>query len=510
METQMRSPFSSPPSRNFSVMTRPLVPWIVLGIFVAYLAASALPLPARSGSGFDMAAFGRLPVWANGRVQPFDSVARTSLLQLRGPVTSAMDAFKAPQARPAVIDPSEWLLEVLAKPDAADARRIFPISNRELLNKLQVQAASRGTTYHSFNELGPKASEIRNRVQQIESIKASDRAPWQRELVALRDKLVLYERLKNSLEPNSRLQQDAKGKQVTFDFAGELARYQVDLAEALRVDAGRRHGSTEKLDVASEMRIRAFAALFQIVSRTGLLAMVPPSSTMSAGARWNNIGSVVVQSALGRQPAPAVAFLAGMSSAFAQAKPDAFNSQVVEYRQWLTANGLASDAKKAGLEALSNLLLPLVRAVVLYAFALVLLGVARHTTSATLYRSGLMVALLACALHATGLLFATMLAGRPSWIAVSGWAIGLAALVVEKLRRDGNAALAAAAIGLTALVAAYGVTPGGAASLLRNVLETGLLVAIGATVFVLCVGRESMTAMRSAVARLRTVESHGG
>src|SRR5215208_3466853 len=244
----MRSPLSSSGSSDFPGMSRaPVAPWIVLGIFAVYLAASASPLPAAPGSGFDVAAFGRLPVWANGRVQPLDSVARTGLLQIRGPVTAPLDAFKAPQARPATIDPTVWLLEVLAKPDTADTRRIFPIRDRELLGKLQLQAASSGTSYYAFNDLGPKASEIQKQLQQIASMKPADRAPWQEELVALRDRLVLYERLKNSLLPNTRLQRDAKGKPFTFDFAGELARYQADLAEALRVDAGRRRGSPERI-----------------------------------------------------------------------------------------------------------------------------------------------------------------------------------------------------------------------------------------------------------------------
>jgi hypothetical protein len=502
----MRSPLSSSGSRDFPVTTRALVPWIVLGIFVVYLAASALSLPVRP-NGFDVTAFGSLPVWANGRVQPLDSIARTGLLQIRGPVTAPMDDFKAPRARPTTIDPSVWLLEVLAKPDTADTRRVFPISNRELLGKLQLEAASRGTNYYAFNDLGPKASEIQRQLQQAANTKASDRAQWQEELIALRDKLMLYERLKNSLEPNSRLQQDAKGKPVTFDFAGELAKYQVDLAEALRVDAGRRRGSTERLDAAAETRLRTFAALFQVVSRTGLLAVVPRPGMTGSSNQWTNIGSVVVQGALGRQPSPPVAFFAGMSSAFAQGKPDAFNSRVAEYRQWLAANGLAPEVRRAGFEAFSNLLLPLARAVVLYAVALILVGVARRTGSATVHRSALMMVLLASTLHATGLLFATILVGRPSWIAFSGWAIGLTALVVGRSGRSGNGTLASAAIGLTALLAAYGVTPGGAASLLRNALETSLVVAIGATVFVLSVGRESRRARRSATAPQATLES---
>jgi hypothetical protein len=149
------------------------------------------------------------------------------------------------------------------------------------------------------------------------------------------------------------------------------------------------------------------------------------------------------------------------------------------------------------LEAFSNGLLPLVRAVVLYAIALVLVGVAWRTRSATVSRSALMLVLLASTLHATGLVFATILAGTASWIAFLGWTIaataGLATLVMERFRRRGYGTLASAAIGLTALVAAYAVAPGGAASLLRNVLETSVLVAIGATALVLFVARESKT-----------------
>lgn len=305
-------------------MTRVLVPSIACGVFVVYLAASALPSRDRASSGFDLTAFGRLPVSANGRVQPFESVARTALLQIGGA---------------AATDPTGWLLEVLAKPDAADARRIFTIGERELVDKLQLPAASDGTRRYAFDDLGPRASQIRELLRQVDGTKPSDRAPWQVELLALRDRLALYERLKNSVQPNTRLQQDAKGKPFAFDFAAELARYQGDLAEALRVDAGRRRGSAERLDVATEMRLRTFAALFQVVSRTGLLAVVPPSTTDRSG-RWSNLGSVVVESARGRQPPPAVGFFAAMASAFAQGKPDAFNSGVARYRDWLAANGL--------------------------------------------------------------------------------------------------------------------------------------------------------------------------
>ena len=282
--------------------TKLLIPSIVLGM--------AVPLPARAADGFDAAAFGHLPVSASGHVQTFESAARRSLLQIRGTVNA--------------MEPTTWLLEVLAKPDPADTRPIFPIETRELIDKLQLKATSSGTNYYSFNDLGPKASEIQKQPQ----------------FAPLRDKLVLYERLKNSLQPNSRLQREAKGKPIAFDFAAELAKYEADLKEALRVDAGRKSGSAERLAVPTEMRIRTFSRLFQFVSRTGLLSLVPPSNDKGSKAAWSNLGTVILESAQGHEPPAPVGFLAAISSAFAQGKPDAFNSQVVQYREWLTTNHL--------------------------------------------------------------------------------------------------------------------------------------------------------------------------
>jgi len=282
------------------VRTNALVAWMLFGV--------VLSLPARADSGFDMAAFGHLPVSASGHVQPIETVARKSLLQIRGTVNA--------------MEPTTWLLEVLAKPDTADTRAIFPIESRELIGKLGLRAQLQGTNYFSFKDLRPKAPEIHKEPQ----------------FAPLREKLVLYERLKNSLQPNSRLQQEAKGKPITFDFAAELTRYQADLAEALKVDAARKSGSAKRLDVPTEMRIRTFSRLFQFVSRTGVLALVPPSSDNRSKSGWRNLWTVILDSSQGHEPPAPVAFFAGMSSAFAQEKPDVFNSQVAKYREWLATN----------------------------------------------------------------------------------------------------------------------------------------------------------------------------
>jgi hypothetical protein len=479
-------------------MTKRFVPFIVFSIFVVYLAASVFAHPLRRSSGFDTAEFGRLPVSVNGRVQPFDSVARLTLLQIRGPVSEALDVFKAQPARPEAIDPDMWLLEILAKPDLADARRIFPIGDRELLDKLQLQPASRGASYYAFNDLGPKAAAIGAQVQRIAKVKATDRAGWENALVSLHDRLVLYERLKNSLQPNSLLQFEAKGR--PFDFAEQLATFRVDMTNALTISVQRQQGGSQILDKETEVRIRKFARLFQAVSRSGLIAVVPPSNPAVAHDRWRNLGTVIVDSARGRLPPLPVTYLAAMSSAFAQGKPDVFNAQVASYRQWLASNGFAPERSRAGLETFSNRFLPFVRAVAVYAVGTVLLGVAWRTRSATVRRSATMLILLAFALHTAGLALALALTGRPSLIAVSGWLMVLTALGVERFWRRGAGTAVAAVTGLAGLVAAHSLHTGGASVLAHSLSEISLVVALAATVVVLGVSREVTQAPHAAPA----------
>jgi len=57
-----------------------LVPWLVAAVFVAEIVAVMAP---KQDGEFHVREFGRLPVLSNGRVQPFDSVARNALLQMR-------------------------------------------------------------------------------------------------------------------------------------------------------------------------------------------------------------------------------------------------------------------------------------------------------------------------------------------------------------------------------------------------------------------------------------------
>jgi hypothetical protein len=477
-------------------MTKRFLPCIVAGVLLVYLASAGILLPVRSAEGFNFTEFGRLPVSMNGRVQPIDSVARIGLLQIRGTVDAPLDDVRAIQFRTRTLGAIEWLLELLAKPDAADRRRIFPIKDAVLLTNLKVSASATG--YYTFRELESRLDEIGRHVQRIAKLKTTERAAWERELLTLRARLVIYERLKNSLQPNSFLQHEASGKPVAYDFAGLLAKYRVDLAAGVKVAIRRQHGSDETLDKATEESMRAFARPFQGVSRAALLAVVPPISPADSRDHWHTMGGVIVDSARsGALPLP-VAYVAAISTAFAQGKADLFNQEVAKYRQWLVNNGLATEVSKARYEYFHGVFQPLVRAAAIYLVGLALIAASWRRRSTTVYRSAVLLVLLAGALHTTGLIFDMMLTGRPpvtnrySLIIFGGWALALLALAGERwVARTGIGVAAAAAVALTALVTAYGLAPGGAAALIRNVFDLPFAVATVAVVVALRLGRDA-------------------
>jgi hypothetical protein len=479
-------------------MTRRFVPWMIFAIFVAYVAMSAFRSRAASPQGFDLQQFGRLPVAVGGRVQPIDSVGRIGLLQIRGTTNVPLENVAVRfQLRDRALDPTEWLLEVLAKPDIADTRRIFPIQDLTLLSKLRMPASGAGLRYYTFRELKPRLEDIGKETQRIGKIKAADRAPWERDLVLLRTRLVTYERLKNSLQPNSFLQQEAKGAPLVYDLAESLAKYRLNLAEGAQVAIRRQHGSSEQLDTKKEAEMVAFARPFQGVSRVGVLAMIPPLSPADSRDHWHNIGSLIVDSArTGTLPLP-VAYVGAITSAYALGKPVIFDVQVDKYQQWLLSNSLGREVSKARYEFVYNHLQPYVRAVALYVVALLLVATSWRRHSKTLYRAGVLVALLAIGLHTAGLMFDMMLTGNPpltnrfSSLIFSGWTVVLLALAYERFSRSGRGIAMASGIGLAALSAAHGLALGGAWLLLTSVLDASFAVALMATVLVLQLGRVS-------------------
>src|SRR5258708_39617170 len=103
------------------------LPFAIAGAFAAWILFSLLPRHDEPGA-FAVQEFGRLPVVANGRTQPLDSLARNSLLQLREKQNAAL----APWENGDSISATEWIMEMTMNPAVADSRPVFRIDHPEL------------------------------------------------------------------------------------------------------------------------------------------------------------------------------------------------------------------------------------------------------------------------------------------------------------------------------------------------------------------------------------------
>ena len=137
------------------------MPRICAAVFALWFVAGAQP-PKRI-HGFDIAGFGRLPVLLNGRVQPFDSVARNALLSMSGrSLVRVQDA--------AALSPSEWLLEAMTRPDLADQRRIFRVQHPDLASLLGAQ--KEGLQYYSYNDIAKQLDNIESQILKLQESEA--------------------------------------------------------------------------------------------------------------------------------------------------------------------------------------------------------------------------------------------------------------------------------------------------------------------------------------------------
>src|SRR4051812_42677477 len=233
------------------------IPLLVLILAIGYVAAAVFRSSAPESGTFDLAAFGRLPVLVNGRIKPLDTVARTTLLVIQG----RQRVSDPTKPQPFVATPTEWLADVLFNPEKADTYPTFRLSatdSPELLTlmgltetetKIRYESAVLRTlaladflpgtrTRFSFNQLSPKLGELDRQAQLAEPIEAQVRTPFQKAVIQLRDRLLLYQRLKHSLQPPD-----------SPDFLSELIQFKQDIPAGVAAFRARQKG--EKFDEAA-------------------------------------------------------------------------------------------------------------------------------------------------------------------------------------------------------------------------------------------------------------------
>jgi ABC-type transport system involved in cytochrome c biogenesis permease subunit len=431
-------------------------PMLVFVGALLWVTSSWLPQKTPS-SEVDLTGFGKIPVLVGGRVKPLDTVARNSLLIIHGKQSVRLADGKQ-------IDAMQWLTDLLFRAPVADACPVFVIQNAEVLGLFGWEQSDR--KYFTFAQLAPFLRQIDEQGDQSDKLQSVQRSAYQNAVVNLRNALVLYQRLKNSVQPEG-----------TENFVAELDAFDNALPEAAKAARQREAGGT--FDQAKLNRVVELLQRYQRIAEAAYVLAVPSAKP----SEWHSIGENLVESVAAGKIDPIVKLYAQIGDAYRANNRSLFSQQVD-----LLAGALAKEqptaAKRTSFEFLFNQVDPFTHSMVLYVLAFLLACGSWLGWSRPLNRAAFYLLFLALAVHTFGLVSRMYLQERPpvtnlySSAIFIGWGAVIVSLILERIFRDGIGAACAGAIGFITLIIAHHLAGSGdTLEMLQAVLDTNIWLA---------------------------------
>jgi ABC-type transport system involved in cytochrome c biogenesis permease subunit len=432
-------------------------PSIVFVLAAFWIGASFVPAK-KSHDNPDLAGFGKIPVLVGGRIKPLDTVARNSLLIIRTKETLRLDDERQ-------ISAIKWLADTLFNAPVADQYPVFVIQNADVLGLFAWQQNDR--KYFSFAQLTPFLKQIDEQGEQAEKLQAVERSAYQSSILNLRNALVLYQRLKNSVQPEG-----------AEDFAAELQAFEQAVPDAAR--AARAKETGKKFDQAQLDRIAEVMQGYERLADMAYLLAVPPPS---GSGDWHSVGQAIMQSIAAGGIDPVVRLYASLGDAYRAGDSAAFE-EAVDHLTDRIAQLQPTGVKRGRYEYFFNAVDPFTHSMTLYVLAFLLACISWLAWQRPLNRAAFYLLLLAIAVHTFGLVSRMHLQERPpvtnlySSAIFIGWGAVIVALILERIFRDGIGAACAGAIGFITLIIAHHLAGNGdTLEMLQAVLDTNIWLA---------------------------------
>jgi len=445
--------------------------WMPLLSTVALAAWFVSTLSPPRDINFAFSEFGKLPIVFNGRLKPMDSLARNSLLEIREKQTLDTEPWKDWNQNPKIISANEWLITVMMNPTVADDWPVFRVDNPELITLLKLPernaAEQQDGKHYSWSQIAPSVDLINKEYGRVQKIESAERSAYEHAVAKVYEKLMLYQVLKNTLQP-----------QDTTDWKQELANYQSiipgGIAAVLAQQAGQKYDQNVFKSFVGDVEV------FHEMSQLDAPLVVPPQSS---AVKWQRVGTALLEGAKSGKISPAILAYATMGDAFRKGDVASFNSAVESYHASLVPD-FSAELQKARAEVFFNQMQPFYAAMIIYVIAGLLAICSWFHLSETLQRSAVWLILLAFCIHTTGLIFRMVLEGRPpvtnlySSAIFIGWGAVVLGLVLEKIHRNGIGAVAAAGMGFITLIIAQNLAvDGDTMEMMRAVLDTNFWLA---------------------------------
>ncbi|HEX4132079.1 MAG TPA: cytochrome c biogenesis protein CcsA [Pirellulales bacterium] len=475
-----------------AMWTDRLVPLAVVLIFAAWV-FSAARIPTAPIGGLDLYAFGALPLAYEGRVKPYDTLARTSLRAISGreiysdpPPNEKQDKtlyetlFGArPKSHPAI----EWLLDVMADSHAAAEHRVFQIANFDVLDTLGLERRKRFR--YAIGEFHEHAERFEAEVAKAKAAQKADKyalSTYEKKLLQFNGKVNVYMAIDAAFHPA-----------VVPDFPTQD-----------EIDKNPEGARKKLIDSMSRVRM----AVEDLNSRDVPLAV--PAETAgeplteksnSNNRPWipyaNAVIEAYVQRTIGHEAREPVVMLATIFDAYGKARSAQssdvaekeaaeFNQAVAKYRRWLvehppTYSDVAGGSYRAGFEwmlthafgftpspflksdfeAFFNHWDPFNLAWYCYITAFTLTALSWLGWSRPLNRSAFWLIVFALAVHTVALASRIYISGRPpvtnlySAAVFIGWGAVVLGLVFEAIYGMGIGNVVASVAGFASLLVAH-------------------------------------------------------
>ena len=441
------------------------LPWVIVAVFAAWIAGTLFVPPDKN---FAYTQFGRLPIEANGRIQPIDSLARNTLLQMRGKQTANLEPWKKWYQSQKIIPATEWLLAVMTHPEVADTWPVFRVDNPDLRGLMGLPVDPDlphqvDGKHFSWQQIQPKLGELAREEKRADEVADSRKSPYDQAIMRLWNAQMLYSHLKLTFGPA------AKGS-----LAADFGPYFDRVTAAVKADEAQ--SKKQEFDESLLLWINDQAA-------APLVAPPPPGQPRE---RWlTALDAVMLNGPAGKPDYSLVAFN-DIAKASRAGDVAGFNAAVTGYAAQLKDHGFAKELNKARAEQYFNFIEPFYVAMVIYltAFLLVLAYWFKPGEWEWLRVTAVGLAILALIVHTEGLLFRMILEGRPpvtnlySSAIFIGWGATVLGLVLEKFWRNSIGVLVSCIIGFLTLIIAHQLRmTGDTMEMMRAVLDTNFWLA---------------------------------
>ncbi len=432
------------------------LPYLVVVLAVLWLASSWQPPKPKAGD-FDVRTFSALPVLVGGRIKPLDTVARNSLLIMSGKQTLKLADGKRMAA-------SRWLADVLFNGPVADTHPAFLVNNQEVLGMFGWPQADK--RFCTFDEFRPHLAKIDEEGQTAASIEGPKRSPFHSAIFNLRNSLILYQQLKEGIQPEN-----------TSNFAEEINAYATAVASGA---AALKQGNDFDKDLLA--LLKASVSRYESLAHANYMLAIAPPAGGEVGD-WLSTGTALLRVDSPQQIPASLAAYADMGDAFRNGNHAAFARVAGEY-----AGSLAIEhpeyTGRGSYELRFNQMQPFYHSMVLYIGAFLLACASWLVCPRGLRKTAFLLLVLAFLVHSFGMLSRMYLQDRPpvtnlySSAIFVGWGAGLIGIILERLFRDGIGTASAGMVGFATLIIAHHLgSSGDTLEMMQAVLDSNFWLA---------------------------------